>query len=57
MYGYRYALDASSLNTLVFESIQSIVLYKKIGSIEVDVFKSFLNLSEIDFRLRNIIAT
>jgi hypothetical protein len=54
--GYHFKLDETLMHPLVFEKVIEIVSFSTIGSIQVDLFKSFKNLNKIfitEFSLKN----
>jgi hypothetical protein len=54
--GYGFNLDETIMHPLVFESVERIGSFSSIGSIQIDLFKSFKNLSDImitEFSLKN----
>ena len=42
------------VNHLLFENVKTISIYGSVGSIQVDVFKSFIDLAEIDLNPSNL---
>jgi hypothetical protein len=52
--GYGFNLDLSLMNSLVFESVYSIYVFRSIGSIQTDLFTNFNQTSTVFFQLDNL---
>jgi hypothetical protein len=53
IYGYNYELDTSLIHPLVFEQINSISIFRSIGSIQSDLFKQLKQIYGFQFKLDN----
>jgi hypothetical protein len=53
--GYGFTLDEGLLNTLVFETIAFIHVIGTLGSIQQDLFQSFVNLTKIELQLDSVV--
>ncbi len=56
IYGYNFALGEKLLNPLVFEKINEIYIRKSVGSIQVDLFKSFIYLNFIMISIDSLMS-
>jgi hypothetical protein len=53
--GYGFDLDTGLMHPLVFESVQSLFIYRSIESIQVDLFKHFSQMSYVRLRMDCVI--